>query len=233
MKKLKTLCGDRIDETIANAIKMAATDGEIEFEFNGVTVQVAADSDPALIYRDWSRGMLRNGGFTVSPYPKAVLSDAELSEDNRLIQDQEERQAQATKAYNERMQAKKDEIASRLAPEIELQDADGWKTFVEKNSDPYGSGVVRFAENWARLMQAEMANGAKLEDIADKASSDADTEGITGFMYGCAVSVLSQVWKHGEGLRRWHNFKTQIGNEGEKANESGGVLDPAVIRIGA
>lgn len=58
------------------------------------------------------------------------------------------------------------------------------------------------------------------------------TEGITGFMYGCAVSALAHFWAHGEALRRWHNLDTQIGTEGEKANESGGVLNPALLNIG-
>jgi deoxyribonuclease V len=49
---------------------------------------------------------------------------------------------------------------------------------------------------------------------------------------GCAMSILSQVWVHGEQLRRWHNLKTQIRNEGEKANESGGVLNPALLSLG-
>ena len=59
---------------------------------------------------------------------------------------------------------------------------------------------------------------------AEEASHIADTEGITGFQYGCAVGILSQVWVHGEKLRRWHNLDRQIGNEGELANEKGGVM---------
>ena len=70
-------------------------------------------------------------------------------------------------------------------------------------------------------------------DVAKQTSHDADLEGITGFMYGCAVSILSKCWKHGEDLRRWHNLDTQIGNEGEKANESGGVLNPALLSVAA
>ena len=50
---------------------------------------------------------------------------------------------------------------------------------------------------------------------AKEASHLADSEGITGFMYGCAVSMLAQCWKHGEELRRWHNKDTQIGTEGD------------------
>lgn len=89
-----------------------------------------------------------------------------------------------------------------------------------------------FAEQWGRLMELELSRGAKLEAIADATSSEADTEGITGFMYGAAVSVLAQCWEHGEALRRWHNLTTQIGTEGERANESGGVLNPALLNIG-
>jgi hypothetical protein len=102
----------------------------------------------------------------------------------------------------------------------------------EVNSDPYGAATVRYAETWADMMEIYIDGGEKLEDIADKTSHDADTEGITGFMYGAAVSILSQCWLHGEALRKWHNLKTQIGNEGERANESGGVLNPALLNIG-
>lgn len=93
--------------------------------------------------------------------------------------------------------------------------------------------MVTYAERWARLMQKEMADGKKLEEVADATSSEADLEGITGFMYGCAVSALASGWKYGDQLRRWHNLKTQIGNEGEKANESGGTLNPALLCIGS
>jgi len=105
-------------------------------------------------------------------------------------------------------------------------------SWVKQNSkDPYSKAVVDYTERWALLMEAAVSGGAKLEDIADPTSSTADTEGITGFMYGCAVGALASFWEFGEQLRRWHNIKTQIGNEGEKANESGGVLNPALLNI--
>ena len=44
--------------------------------------------------------------------------------------------------------------------------------------------------------------------------------------------MLAQCGVHGEALRRWHNRDTQIGTEGDKANESGGVLNPALLTIG-
>jgi len=107
-----------------------------------------------------------------------------------------------------------------------------WIDWKAKNTDGYGSAVFRYAERWAERMESKMDEGFRLEDIAKTASHEADTEGITGYMYGCAVSALSHCWHYGEALRRWHNLATQLGNEGEKANESGGVLNPAILNIG-
>ena len=104
--------------------------------------------------------------------------------------------------------------------------------YVKKNSkDMYAKGIVDYSERWATLMEEKMAEGAELVDIADSTSHEADTDGITGFMYGCAVSGLASFWKHGEALRKWHNRETQIGNEGEEANKKGGVLNPALLTI--
>lgn len=111
---------------------------------------------------------------------------------------------------------------------IKQKEFDDWKA---KNTDPYGARCFSYAEDWANLMEAKMAEGAKLEDIAEETSHEADYDGITGFMYGTAVSILASCWKHGDALRRWHNLEFQIGTEGEEANESGGVLNPAVLNI--
>ena len=99
------------------------------------------------------------------------------------------------------------------------------------NADPYGAGIISFAERWAGLMESGIEQGKKIADIARATSSAADTEGITGFMYGEAASTLATFWEHGEELRRWHNLDTQIGNEGEKANAEGGTLNPACLIV--
>jgi hypothetical protein len=117
----------------------------------------------------------------------------------------------------------------KLKPGTEKEYAE----YVAKNQgDSYSNRVVTYAEEWANLMEEKIGKGAKIADIAKDTGHRADTDGITGFMYGCAVSGLAHFWEHGEELRRWHNLDTQIGNEGEKANESGGVLNPALLSIG-
>ncbi len=117
---------------------------------------------------------------------------------------------------------------------MKLKDAEGWKKANDANppSAPYGHGVMTYAEDWANFMERDMAAGKTLEECAEGTSREADTDGITGFMYGAAVSTLAAVWEHGDALRRWHNLKTQIGTEGERANESGGTLNPALLNIG-
>jgi hypothetical protein len=114
---------------------------------------------------------------------------------------------------------------------MKLKDEQLWQKCKDNNTDPYGNACIVFAERWADTMEDKIAKGFSLGDVAEQSSHEADTDGITGFMYGAAVSMLSEVWVHGEELRRWHNLDTQIENEGEKANKSGGVLNPAMLNI--
>ena len=107
-----------------------------------------------------------------------------------------------------------------------------WDESVLANTDPYGKACIDYAERWADMMEKEILKGKKIVEVAEELSHKANTEGITGFMYGAAVMILSECWEYGEDLRQWHNLDCQIGNEGEKANESGGVLNPALINIG-
>lgn len=113
-----------------------------------------------------------------------------------------------------------------------LKDQALWEKYVASNADdPYGNRITEYAADWAFLMEERMAKGEKLNDIADACSHQSNYDGITGFMYGCATQILSDVWVHGEGLRRWHNRKTQIGTEGDEANANGTVLNPAIVTI--
>lgn len=122
---------------------------------------------------------------------------------------------------------------SRTAlPAFAVTDAAEWAKCVELNSrDPYSYECVRYAAAWANLMETRGAD-ARVSDIAEECSRLADTSGITGFMYGAAVSMLARFWARGDELRRWHNKETQVGDEGDRANESGGVLNPAILSIG-
>jgi hypothetical protein len=115
---------------------------------------------------------------------------------------------------------------------FKIKDQDTWDQIVANNTDGYGACTVRYAARWANLMEQKLQQNCTLREIADQTSHEADVEGITGFMYGFAVKCLAKVWAHGEELRRWHNRATQLHDEGDRANDSGGVLNPACLTIG-
>lgn len=113
------------------------------------------------------------------------------------------------------------------------QKKEEYKAWFDKNDDPYSRRCFTYAEQWAELMEQEMATGKRLEDVAKECSHIADTDGITGFMYGAACSILSKVWVHGEQLRRWHNIETCGPERGAEVNEKpGATVNPAILTIG-
>ena len=116
---------------------------------------------------------------------------------------------------------------------MQVTNQEVWQLWVTNNTDFYGQGVVDYAQRWADLMEARIDAGDDLLSCAKDTSHQADTEGVTGFMYGAAVSILASCWVYGEALRRRHNLDTQIHAEGEEANKrQGAVLNPALLRLG-
>lgn len=106
-----------------------------------------------------------------------------------------------------------------------------WNEQVKNNTDPYGKCVVDVAREVMRLLDTpeykEFTH--KIINIADdniKAGS------ITGFMAGCVAQIVSHCHSRGEEFRKAWNMGNQIKDEGEKANKSGGVLNPALLNIG-
>ena len=105
-----------------------------------------------------------------------------------------------------------------------------WKECVVNNSkDGYSKAGIDYVIRWANLMEAYIDNSRLsidkvMSERAEQLSHDADNDGITGFQYGCAVSLLSQVWEYGEYLRVWHNV--EYGHYGD------GVVNPAVMTVG-
>ena len=98
----------------------------------------------------------------------------------------------------------------------------GYRAFVEKNSeDFYSLGVIGYMERWGKMMEDAIAQGETVAAAAERTRFEADTEGITGYMYNCAVAALSAFWQYGEELRCWHN--QEYGYSGS------GVVNTAVL----
>ena len=95
---------------------------------------------------------------------------------------------------------------------------------VETNShDCYSKFVIDYMIRWANMMEEHISNGENINNIAKKTSHEANTDGITGFMYGCAVDLLSILWEYGEDLRKWHNKQYEY--DGDE------VVNPAVFTV--
>jgi len=135
----------------------------------------------------------------------------------------------AAKAQQEAEDKRRQELLSLAPNGPTFTDPEGWEKTVENNTDPYGAATVSYANMWAQMMEGLINQGSALKDIAEECSYIADTDGITEFMYGCAVSILSQCWKYGSDLNAWHNGK--YGDQGEEATKSGGTINPAVLTM--
>ena len=112
---------------------------------------------------------------------------------------------------------------------VEFKDKEAeekWNNWVKANSYPvYNQYTMKYASRWAKYMQYLMNKHSKtVADIAENAFDLIDTDGVTGFMYGCAVDILSQCWKYGEELRKWHNKKYN-------KEDSEGVINPAILVV--
>jgi hypothetical protein len=215
MITLEAMPGEHVSDVAQKMVDLAKSrgGGQVTTDFNGITLVATADSCPATIAHNYSVECNRRH--------EAYINSDEYKHRQREAQEKQRQQELLLQG------------ALSVAPEhMTLRDPDGWRQAVEANTDGYGSAVIRYAERWARLMESRLAGGSTIAESAEEMSHLADNEGITGFMYGCAVSILSRVWIRGEELRQWHNIHTQLGTEGEKANASGGVLNPAVLSIG-
>lgn len=215
MRTYDPMPGEDISGTAAAMVKLAQFSGEpVTAEFNGIPLDAAPTSKAEDICAGYfAECKRRHDAYVASPEYVQSQKDAEDA--------------------RKRKREQQSSLLAKAPPTLTLRDPMGWKKSVNINKhDPYGNAVTVFADKWARIMEAQMGMGQTLAECAESASGLADDDGITGFMYGCAVSILSQVWVHGEELRRWHNLNTQIKDEGERANETGSVLNPALLSLG-
>lgn len=216
---------------------------DVEFEFNGIKVVIGKNTDLDLIWRDYLNAHKMDW--------KQVGPECEVEynkETQAFISKREEeirlKVEQRQKEYEEEIIIKTKDVENKLQNiKFEYIDQIDWKGEIisgeeamqrweETNSDGYGAAILSYAKRWALLIQAEAKEKGYetidfnvILEIADECSHFADIEGITGFMYGAAVSVLVSTWKYGKELRKWHN--KEYNHEGE------GVVNPALLTISA
>jgi len=212
-------------ENVAEKAKYLANskNQNVEFDFNGIKCIVDAHTASGLLFRDYCNAIIMEWE-SVGPNCKKEYSK-EIKEElikRKNIQEKKNQEQQKKREREEELE--KDAFLKKVnGIEFKCSNKDALDKWQESNKDGYGGGIIEYAKDWGRLMQYEIGNGNKLNDIAGKTSFELGWHGITGFMYGAAVQVLSDCWVYGEDLRKWHN--KEYGHEGE------GVVNPAILTI--
>lgn len=222
--KLRTGAGDSFNNVSANA-KDIANDRNftVEFDFNGVKCLVNSTTNLEWLYRDYCNSWIMKwkevGADCVEDYSDEIKLELKRREDIA-----EEKRKKEEVAYKERELEQRSMFEEKVKNvNMGFKSESDWKMGKENNKDEYGSCIYEYAEGWAKLMQAEILNGMKVKDVAESTSREMSFLGISGYMYGAAVSILSECWLYGEDLRKWHN--KEYNHEGE------GVVNPAILTI--
>ncbi len=203
----------------------------VGFDFNGVQCVVGRNTDPKLLLRDyqnsWYMEWKEIGPDCMEEYSPEIQADLESKK--KAAKDAAEEQGRIQADQDEKEQAAIElKIADEPMKFVSGSGEDDWEKGLANNQDSYGGGRYEFAEYWARLMQAEAKSlGVNIDrQFMDQHASELSHQlgymGITGFMYGAVISILSHCWKYGEVLRQWHN--KEYG-----AEDSKGVVNPAVL----
>jgi hypothetical protein len=92
------------------------------------------------------------------------------------------------------------ENAMATALPVEWKNPAAWDETLAAQTSDYGRRTMEYAKEWGQFMQAEVAKGRTIAECYDETSRIADHDGITGYMHGCARSMLQQWWIYGDEL---------------------------------
>ncbi len=109
-------------------------------------------------------------------------------------------------------------------------DIKSWDKAVNNNKDPYGSACIKVAKRAMEILDEDPGD-FDTHKLICRADDESSAGGTTGYMAGAVASMVSVCHSRGEEFRKKWNHDNQIQDEGDKANESGGVINPALINV--
>lgn len=227
---LETGGGDEISKVANRAKEISKLRNiTVEFDFNGIKCLVSDKTVVDWLVRDYQNAFIMEwktvGDDCKMEYDYETQIELYTRKLNRAKKLKKESDKQKIEEDNKKSEV--DNITAGIEIDIIPEKMEEYKQYVEKNSkDGYSKCCVDYAEQWAKLMQIEIAKGKKVVEVAQETQKPLDYIGITGFMYGCVVSALSHFWIHGEELRKWHNKEYGV------SEDKKGVVNPAVLTIG-
>lgn len=192
--KIETFAGNNFTDVSKDAKELATSKSiVVEFEFNGVTCLVSKYTDLNSLHRDYMNSWTMKWK-TVGPDCVAEYSPETRKELERRKKIEEEESVKRQKEYQVKVAKETEQFNEKVEGiKLELSDKEKWEKSRSMNSDGYGKAALDYAEGWAKLMQIEIDNGKSIEECYDYTQKGLGFFGITGFQFGCAVSVLSEV----------------------------------------
>lgn len=180
--KIEATLGSRVDGVIKDLCRYAKAAGTpCTVDFNGHAIRAKPTSDPAVLTAAWYReSEARSAAYLASPT-----------------------YAESQRQYEEKMAKKRaeyDEMIALAPAEPTWADSKMWQSWVDANHDAYGAATIRYARDWARLMESVVVAGIPVSECAERLSHVADIDGVSGTMHGFALSMLAQAWIHGPAL---------------------------------
>lgn len=146
MKRIDVQIGSHIASACEAAAEEARSSGDqVCFDFNGTEVVVNPGEDPSVPHQRWQDEMNRKQA-EYEASPAGIEAKRKAEERDRMIREEN----------------------SKPLPTFGLKDEAAWKSCIEKNSDGYGSGVIRYVARWAALMEERLVNGETVAGIAKK-----------------------------------------------------------------
>jgi hypothetical protein len=97
---------------------------------------------------------------------------------------------------------------------------------------PSDAATLRFAENWARLMQAQLAKGVSIKNSAEKMARVAYVE--PSCSRNAAFVILLSCWKYHRSLRNWRYGSSRSSSKKKADHFNGRIVNTVkmmVIRI--
>lgn len=194
MNKTEIVLGTDIKVAIAKAKAVSSIlwNRNVCFDFNGVNVIVDTSQNSEELKRDYHIALSLDIK-TVGP-----STDEEVPEDIKKKLDEKDKELQSIRDKARKdMKEQKEAVLKKIENVSSKLDEEKLAAWHKNNQDDYGARIIEFAIHWSKLISL-FKKDFSVNEAVKMACSDADFDGITGFMHSAAKNILLECLKEDE-----------------------------------